>query len=246
MRAQRSALVFAVLAITAIGYGQDNACAYTFTYPQYEFSFCATEWGTIASIQSPIGVNHLDTANPVEGWSAFILDAGGGGDGTTIIPGLGTVSGDTPPPVFEPNGPGTFPLIFEYDGPSYRETVRAVPVERKIILTITIASCNDCYWYGEVSRVANIRADGNAVANFAHSSFSAFGYATHGVMLGVAEGSAGIPCTATDPNGASASTYLDCSLGSAPFNGPGAVYAVWGFESQYGQPESMKATYTVF
>jgi hypothetical protein len=238
-----------VLFLAAAAYCQDNSCAYTFTYPnaQVSFSFCVTVWGTLASIQSPIGVNHLDPVNPVEGWTGNIQDNGGGGDGFSIVPGLGIVD-PHPPVVTQPNGPGTLPLIFDYGGDGYYvERVNAVPSQRAIVLTLTIHSCHsDCYWSGPMSKVANIRPDGNSTGNFAHSSFAAFGYVKHGVMLSVAESQSTFPCAGTDPNGASATPYDNCSISNTPFTGPGAVFGAWFFSSQNGQRVSMRATYRVF
>ena len=240
-------LVF-VLFLAVAGYSQDNTCAYTFTYPKPNFSFCLTAFGTLASIQSPIGVNHLDPANPVEGWTGDIRDNGGGYDGWSVVPGLG-IGIDSLPVVSEPHGAGTFPLIFDY-GEDFVERVDAVPYQREIILTLTIRSCHgsvreglECYWYGPISRIANIRPDGNNTGNFAHSAFAAFGYVTHGVMLSVDEGDG---CAGTDPNGASATPYDICPVSDAPFVGPGAVFTSWGFQSYNGVKMSMRATYRVF
>jgi hypothetical protein len=230
--------------LSAAGYPQSNTCAYTFTYPKANFSFCVTIWGTLGSIQSPIGVNHLDAVNPVEGWSANLFDSGGGSDGATVIPGLGVVDFTNPPAVRQPNGPGTLPLIFDYEYPYFREVISAAPYQRVISMSLIIRSCPevDCNWSGQVSRVANIRADGNSTANFAHSSFAAFGYVNHGVALSVDE----TACAGTDPNGASTTAYDNCSISNTPFTGPGAVFTSWGFYSQSGHPMSMKATYRVF
>ncbi len=231
------------LFLAAAACAQSNTCAYTFTYTASQFSFCVTVWGTLASIQSPIGVNHLDPANPVEGWSAYIADNGGGHDGGTLIPGLGATFGSTPPPVLQPNGPGTLPLIFLYDTPwGYREIVNAAPNQRVIIMAVIMSSCFNCVWFGTISRVANIRADGTSTSSFAHSGVAAFGYNTHGVMLSVTNGW----CAGTDPNGASIDTYMDCSNSNTPFNGPGAVFGVWVVESDIGKPVSSQATYRVF
>jgi hypothetical protein len=243
MKIKMTALFISVLVLAAAAYSQNNSCAYTFTYPKSKFSFCVTVWGTLASIQSPIGVNHLDPANPVEGWSAYVVDNGGGQDGGTVIPGLGALSWTSPPTVRQPHGPGTLPLIFDYDKTfGYHEVVNAAPQWRTIILTLTISSCGDCAWFGTVSRVANIRPDGNSTGNFAHSSFAAFGYVQHGVMLS----SETDLCAGADPNGASASTYMDCSISNAPFTGPGAVFSSWILESERNRPMSMKAIYRVF
>jgi hypothetical protein len=242
-------LVF-VLFLAAAGYSQDNSCAYTFTYPKPDFSFCVTVWGTLASIQSPIGINHLDPVNPVEGWTGNIKDNGGGGDGFSMVPGFGIVD-PHPPVVRQPHGPGTLPLIFDYGGNGYYvERIDAVPYQREITLTLTIHSCQgsvrygtECYWYGPISKIANIRPDGNNTGNFAHSAFAAFGYVTHGVMLSVDEGDG---CAGTDPNGASTTPYDICSVSNTPFVGPGAVFTSWGFQSYNGRPMSMRATYRVF
>jgi len=237
-------LVF-VLFLAVAGYSQDNSCAYTFTYPKPQFSFCVTVWGTLASIQSPIGVNHLDPVNPVEGWSGNIIDNEGGGDGFSVIPGLGIVDFRLPV-VRQPHGPGTLPLIFDYGGDGYYiERIDAVPYQREITMTLKIHSCySDCFWVGPISKVANIRPDGNSTGNFAHSSFSAFGYGTHGVMLSVPESP--VTCAGTDPNGVSTSPYEECSVSDTPFTGPGAVLGSWAFRSSNGQSVSMRATYRVF
>lgn len=246
-----------VLCLSAPGYCQDNSCAYTFTYPKPQFSFCLTVWGTLASLQSPIGVNHLDPVNPVEGWTGNITDNDGGGDGFNVIPGLGLVDFLQLPIVQQPHGPGTLPLIFQYDPYGvYVERVDAVPYQREIIFTLTIHSCHgsvrngtECNWAGPVSKVANIRPDGNNTGNFAHSTFAAFGYVTHGVMLSVDETDVGVAingCAGTDPNGASATPYEDCSVSSTPFVGPGAVFTSWDFRSYNGQYVSMRARYRVF
>jgi hypothetical protein len=245
MKIKTLVLLVPLLTLAGAASAQDNSCAYTFTYPKLQFSFCVNVWGTLSSIQSPIGVNHLDATNPVEGWSASITDDGGGSDGGPYIPGLGAVSSTSPPTVTQPHGPGTLPLIFTYgSGSNFVERIDAIPFQREIYLTLKIASCFDCYWFGTVSRVANIRADGSSTGNFAHSSFSAFGYIQHGVMLSVAEDGTG--CAGTDPNGASQVAYVSCSLSNIPFTGPGAVFSSWGFYSALGKPQVMKAVYRVF
>lgn len=240
-----------VLFLVAAGHSQANSCAYTFTYPkaQVPFSFCVTAYGTLASIQSPIGVNHLDPVNPIEGWTGDITDNDGGHDGWSEVPGMGIGIGSGPLPlVSQPHGAGTLPLIFDF-GEGFLERVDAVPYQRQIILTLTVRSCRgsvrdgtDCYWSGSISRIANITTDGNSTGNFAHSAFAAFGYVTHGVMLSVDEGAG---CAGTDPNGASATPYDTCPV-SAPFVSSGGVFTSWGFHSYNGHPMSMRATYRVF
>lgn len=235
-------LCIAILALAVTVTAQNNSCAYTFTYPKAQFSFCVTAWGTLASIQSPIGVDHLDSQNPVEGWTTLITDDGGGSDGGSVIPGLG-VSLGLLPAVKQPNGPGTLPLIFQYgSSTNFREIVSAAPYHRTVYLTLVIHSCGDCFWSGTVSRVANVKPDGSDTNTFGHSSFAAFGYFHHGLMLNVDDGAG---CAGTDPNGASVFPYFGCGSNTL-FFGTGAVFTDWFFSSQRGKPMSMRATYRVF
>ena len=163
------------------------------------------------------------------------------------IPGLGAFSTILPPAVLQPNGTGTLPLIFTYgSGNNVVETVNANPYQRAIFLTLSIHSCNDCYWQGAVSRVANIKADGSSTNTFAHSSFSALGYLNHGVMLSVDENAPEFSCAGADPNGTSTSAYSSCSVSKTPFVGTGRVFSSWGFYSSLGRPVKMRATYRVF
>jgi hypothetical protein len=239
--------LISLLTLAAAASAQDNSCAYTFTYPKQHFSFCVNVWGTLSSIQSPIGVNHLNSQNPVEGWTANIEDDGGGGDGAIIIPGLGVADFTHPPAVTQPKGIGTLPLIFTYgSGNNMVETVNANPYEREIYLTLTIRSCNDCFWTGAVSRVANLKVDGSGTNTFAHASFAAFGYLKHGVMLSVDENAPGSSCAGADPDGTSTSAYSGCLVSTAPFVGTGRVFTFWFFESSLGKPMRMRATYRVF
>jgi len=244
MRTLNKLLLLCILitALAVAGAAQSNSCAYTFTYPQAQFSFCVTAWGTLASIQSPIGVDHLDSQNPIEGWTALITDDGGGSDGGQVIPGLG-LSFVFPPTVKQPNGPGTLPLIFQYgSSTNFREIVSAAPYHRTVYLTLVIHSCSDCFWSGTVSRVANVEPDGSNTNTFGHSAFAAFGYFHHGLMLNVDDGAG---CAGTDPNGASVFPYFGCGSNTL-FFGTGAVFTSWVFSSQRGKPMSMKATYRVF
>ena len=246
MKAKTTVLLVSVLLLATAGYTQSNSCAYTFTYPKSHFSFCVTVWGTLASIQSPIGVDHLDSLNPVEGWTALIIDDGGGGDGGVVIPGLGTTTWTNPPAVQQPNGPGTLPLIFDYEGTSPREIISADPSYRTVYITLIIRSCGDCFWSGSVSRVANTKADGNSTNTFGHSAFAAFGYFNHGLMLSVGENTTTNACAGIDPNGTSTSAYLDCGTDTLFTGTGGRVFTHWTFVSYLGSPVTMKATYRVF
>jgi hypothetical protein len=62
--------------------------------------------------------------------------------------------------------------MFDFGGnKQYVERIDAVPYQRQISLSLTIRSCSvDCFWSGPMSKVANIRPDGNSTGNFAHSS----------------------------------------------------------------------------
>jgi hypothetical protein len=75
-----------------VAYGQINMCTYTFTFPEHSFQFCLTSVGILAMLQSAIGTNHLDTVNPIEGWTWGLA-------GT--VPGGGDVFFDGQPPLTE-------------------------------------------------------------------------------------------------------------------------------------------------
>jgi len=193
------ALVF-LLATGLSAFGQN--CAYTFTYNAAEFRFCVTSFGTIGSLQSPVGTEHLGS---VEGWSIFTIDNDGGGKSRWHhITGLSAYDEGLTPRVRQPGGSGKLPLIFEWTD-SFgmlleQATITAVPAQRIVNIVYTLKPG----WWNEppqpdnwtifVSRVAEIRADGLQVGKFANSSFAAFGYNTaavgpkHGVKLGVKKG----------------------------------------------------------
>ena len=99
---------------TVIIQAQDNACVYPYSFiNRYgdSFAFCLTSYGTLASLQSPIGNEQLDPTNPLEGFSLNdlsgleILDL-------QIFPGFYVNQG--PPSVTQPKGTGKLPIIFKY------------------------------------------------------------------------------------------------------------------------------------
>jgi hypothetical protein len=241
MKPRTIALLSAMLLLAASAYTQSNSCAYTFTYPKQQFSFCITPWGTLASLQSPIGVNHLDPNNPIEGFASNIGDDGGGQDGAIVVPGLDLSYGQ-PPKVTQPRGPGKLPLIFEYDS-NWREVVTATPDARMVHFTVVMRSCFNCYWMGTISRIANIEADGNTTNTFAQSLFAGFGFLQHGVMLSVGQNPSG--CAGVTAGGVVASAYWDCPA-TAPFSGTGGVFTSTAVYSYRGHPTSVKTSYQVF
>jgi len=142
---KKVSLLAAFLLFGTLAYSQSNTCAYTFTFPEHSFQFCLTSVGTLALLQSPIGVNHLDTENPVEGWTwelAGTVHRPGGGDvflDGSNVPARGS-SFLPAPTVTQPNGPGTLPIKFEWqgDGNGMWEIVTAQPEQKSIVMKVGI------------------------------------------------------------------------------------------------------------
>src|SRR5262252_5140888 len=110
----RTALVFVFVLFAGVSavQGQGNTCTYSYSAGKGDayMSFCLTEYGTLASLQSPAGVEHLDTSNPLEGFA--VCDTT---DFTSVseyvVPALG--KGELPT-VQQPKGAGRLPIIFTY------------------------------------------------------------------------------------------------------------------------------------
>ena len=223
---------------------QNCAYTYTFTKPP-SFAFCITPYGTIGMIQSPIGTNHLDATNPVEGFAWIINDSSGGTAQGTQIPGLGFTNAGTAT-FSEPKGSGRLPLIANMS--SFTETITADPIARTITLTLKVRDCGpDCEWEGNISRVANAEMDGKTVNSFASSKYAGFAFLNHGLMLSMPEFDArGIygGCGGVDPNGASEDAYQSC--GGSQFTGSGAIYAEGFFSILHTHSATYTYTYRVF
>ena len=177
--------LFLVLLGTVIAQAQDNACVYPYSFiNRYgdSFAFCLTSYGTLASLQSPIGNEQLDPTNPLEGFS--LTDNSGFTDvGVDIYPGFHV--GEGPPTVKQPKGPGKLPIIFKYK--HVTSTVTAVPTDKSVVFTMTVGRIDYQYeWgWGPFYRAAGLLVDGLGNNTFANSGFAAFSYnpAGHEVMI---------------------------------------------------------------
>jgi hypothetical protein len=241
-------LFLAALIFVSVTSAAQQNCAYTFTWSKPSFSFCVTNYGTIGMIQAPVGTNHLDPANPVEGFAWNIDDSGGGQMVGAMIPGLGVTRLGLPNTFQQPGGPGTLPLIITWSADwnrfgGFRETITANASHRTITLNLTIKDCGSgCLWSGFISRVATTKLDGNSVSNFGSSKWAAFAFLNHGLMLSVPDTSLG--CGGIDSTGASSTVYETCGGGS--FTGTGAIFADYSFDTSGGHRATQTFTYGVF
>jgi hypothetical protein len=239
-------LALAALVLVSLTAAAQQNCAYTYTWNNPSFSFCVTSYGTLGMIQAPVGTNHLDPTNPVEGYAYYIDDGSGGQMVGGNIPGLGQTY--TPDTVQQPGGPGTLPLIFTWSPDwnrfgGFRETITASPSRRTITVNFTIKNCGtDCPWEGYISRVAAPKPDGNSVGHYGSSKWAGFAYLKHGLMLSVPDISLG--CGGIDRTGASSTVYETC--GGGYFTGTGAIYADYFFSTRPGYPVTFTFTYSVF
>ena len=242
-------LIATVLFLNVASFAQQN-CAYTFSWTKARsltpsFSFCVTSYGTIGMIQSPIGTNHLDATNPVEGFAWYIDDNGGGTSYGSQIPGLGQT--DSGVPTFsEPKGAGKLPLVASWFGQfgfGFKETITANPTDRTITIKFVIVDCGrDCEWEGYLSRAANPELDGNKVNHYGSTAWAGLAFLNHGLTLSMPETSPG--CGGIDPAGASTSVYSTC--GGDPFTGTGAIYADAFFSTEKTHHAELTFTYRVF
>ena len=169
---KRVSLLAVFMLAGTLAYGQANTCAYTFSFPEHSFQFCLTGVGTLAMLQSPIGVNHLDTENPIEGWTwefaGTVIDRGGdlfiGGEQCAL-----TWKFLLPAPtVTQPNGPGTLPIRFDWHG-------EGNAVGNRYRCTQTKVDCDEggyaCEWRSlsrRFTRLTTLRLDGKSVNKFRH------------------------------------------------------------------------------
>ncbi len=172
-----------------------NSCVYRYSYSFIDpsrygdsFSFCLTAYGTLASLQSPIGTEHLDPANPLEGFEVY--------DNTdsvpvdlTVFPGFSVTQG--PSSVNQPKGPGKLPIVFTYEGGNISNrdtiTVTATPTEKTVVFKMTVGKYvyQSNRGFGNVTRMAGLLVDGLSNDIFANSGFAAFSYnpTGRGVMI---------------------------------------------------------------
>ncbi len=221
-------------------------CAYTYSWTKSpSLSFCVTQYGTIGSIQSPIGTEHLNAANPVEGFEYIINDAQGGTATDAQVPGAGYI-GDPNPTFSEPKGPGKLPLVVNYEGGfafGVIESINANAKDRTISVTITIKDCGrDCEWEGIVARVAQPNLDGQVTSNFGASEFAALAYEKHGLALSLP-----FPyCTGVLSGAIPDDLYFGDDCNGAVFTGSGAVLALAEFTTNRTHQAAMTFTYRVF
>jgi hypothetical protein len=236
-------LITALLLVSAAAFAQANTCQYTFTFPQYSFQFCLTGSGTLAMLQSPIGVDHLDTVNPIEGWSWNLIGTvPHGGDvflTGNAIPAFANHLGaaDT---VTQPNGPGTLPIKFEWRYSDMWEMVTAQPGQRSITLQVGIPA-EGVWWGGSLTRLITPRVDGKTVNYFRHLRVGGLAYVNGGealVMQSAAQSCSG-------PGELFAASQ--CIRTVSPFNGYGTLIAEGGYSPLYiPYTTSLTVTYKIF
>jgi hypothetical protein len=134
----RTTLAIALLfVLSSAAVAQNSNCAYTFTYPKYAFSFCVSQYGTLAMLQAPIGVDHLDPTNPIEGYVYyFSIEGNDNFFGGCQVPNLQGECFPQPASFTQPHGPGTLPLIAN-DGTA-KTIITANPSERQVIITTAV------------------------------------------------------------------------------------------------------------
>jgi hypothetical protein len=220
------------LFLSAAAFGQ-NTCAYQFNLKN-NFSFCLTTSGTLASLP---GI--LDPSNPVEGWGYQYVDETGGGGFVFAFPGEGLSypAGS----ITQPKGPGTLPIIFDWGVGDIKQTVTANPNARTITFAMKLRSCKEnCGWFGQIWRAANVRANGNSQNYLGSSSFAAMGYDKNGVLLTGACPGVASDVSTVDDSGESCGVLLPATLQQ------GAIYSIGGFASINGKPDGPTITYHLF
>jgi hypothetical protein len=180
----------------AFGYAEPgNACVYRYSFSFKDpsgyadsFSFCLTAYGTLASLQSPLGTEHMDPNNPLEGFTIYDQTDSVPVD-LVILPGFEATQ--SPYAVVQPKGSGKLPIVFTYKGGSIGNTdtitVTANPSEKTVVFTMTVGKYVFQYnaGSGQVSRIAGLFVDGLDTDVFANSGYSGFSYNPegHGVMI---------------------------------------------------------------
>jgi hypothetical protein len=185
-------LFFASLGAGIASAQSANSCVYQYSFVNPRgidsFGFCLTAYGTLASLQSPLRTEHLDPANPLEGFEV-LDDTGSVPVDLLVFPGFNVSQG--PFSVKQPNGPGKLPIIFTYEGGNILNrdtlTVTATPLERTVTFSMTVGRYvfQSNAGSGPVIRVAGLLVDGSGTNIFANSGFAAFSYnpTGHGVMI---------------------------------------------------------------
>jgi hypothetical protein len=229
-------LTIAILFVfSTVAFGQSGNCAYTFTWTKQSFSFCVSQYGTLAMLQAPLGVNHLDPVNPVEGWvwGYWTRDTYFTHCQITGIscPALSNGS------FSQPNGPGTLPLIFNSD---YGETVTfgANPFTKSVSIQTQFYATWIAQTGAFLERDAVFQPGGNSVATFSTTGFGPYAVASYGDRLTSTNG-----CFGNSPNQPSQNGFQSCRTSS--FTGSGTMYAVKDFSNRNGNV-NIQVTYWVF
>jgi len=193
-----------------------NSCVYQYSFINSHgvdsFGFCLTAYGTLASLQSPLGTEHLDSANPLEGFQVFDESESVPVD-LVIFPGFEVTQ--APSAVNQPKGPGKLPIIFTYEGGKIGNrdtiTVTANPSEKTVVFTMTVGKYIFQFnaGFGSVTRNAGLFVDGLDTNTFANSGLAAFSYnpAGHEVTI------SGSWCTTRANQCAESSGYVSQKYG---------------------------------
>jgi hypothetical protein len=183
-----------VVFVAGLAYAQaPNSCVYAYSFKlplRDSFAFCLTEYGTLASLQNPVGNEQLDAANPLEGFS--VTDTSGSIPlNMTIYPGFDTSQG--PPTVKQPVGAGKLPIVFTYTYGDVKlgqviSIVTATPADKTVVFTMKVGkyvfqqyTCGS----GPIVRRAGLLVDGQGGNVFDSSGYAASSYnpVGHGVVL---------------------------------------------------------------
>jgi hypothetical protein len=238
--ALRTTLAIATLfVLSSAALAQSPSCAYTFTWTQYNFSFCVSQYGTLAMLQAPIGVNHLDPANPIEGY-VYYYDIEGNDNffGGCQVPNLLGQCFPQTASFSQPRGPGTLPLIAS-DGVA-RTTFTANPSERQVVIftAVDIGIIQGAHLL-QLEREAVFQPGANA--RFSSTGFGPYAVSNYGVSLTTKNGCfgnfQGIPTDWFVSQGAD-------GCGTTNFTGNGTMFAVKNTSSS--RFVNLQVQYSVF
>jgi hypothetical protein len=221
--------------LSSLALAQNNNCAYTFSWTQYSFSFCVSQYGTLGMLQAPIGVNHLDPVNPVEGWVWFYWTSNDSFTHCQItgVSGCNLATGS----FTQPNGPGTLPLIYNNGGET--STFTANPVAKSISITTKLQTSYPPEVGAYLERDVVFQPGGNASATVSFTGFGPYALSSYGDRLTTSKGCFGNDAKAPTPAG-----HGGCA--KSTFTGSGGLYAVQQFGGDGSRGATLRVTYTVF
>jgi carbon monoxide dehydrogenase subunit G len=226
--------------LSSAAFAQNSNCAYTFTWAKYNFAFCVSQYGTLGMLQAPIGVDHLDPVNPIEGYETYFSIYGNnnyfGGCQVTNLPGN---CYPVPAGFTEPNGPGTLPLIGD-DGTA-KTTFTANPAQKQVVITtsVNIGPVKGAFDL-QVERLGVFQPGTNAT--FSSTGFGPYAVSNYGARLTSENGCPGNSPGA--PSGYYQSAIPGC--GSTNFVGDGTMFAVKNAIAVITRVASVQVEYTVF